>query len=74
MSRRSRTIAAGHRLRTDLDAAYEWDNQGRMTALVYPPDTASSDTRLRYTQQYDAMGRLNGMQDVPCAVPNGNVC
>jgi RHS repeat-associated protein len=38
-----------------FDAAYTWDNEGRMTGINYGP---------QYTLQYDANGRLGGMQEV----------
>jgi RHS repeat-associated protein len=44
----------------DLVAGYEWDNEGRMTAMTYP---AVNATGTRYTYQFDVMGRTNGMTD-----------
>src|ERR1017187_2670866 len=35
-----------------FDAAYTWDNEGRMTGINYGP---------QYTMTYDANGRLGGM-------------
>jgi RHS repeat-associated protein len=42
-----------------FDAAYTWDNEGRMTGINYGPS---------YSLQYDVNGRLSGMQDTA----NGN--
>jgi RHS repeat-associated protein len=39
-----------------LTAAYEWDGEGRMTALTYP---SVGGTGARYTASFDAMGRLS---------------
>ena len=37
-----------------FDAAYNWDNEGRMTSINYGP---------QYQMQYDVNGRLSGMLD-----------
>ena len=39
---------------TDLDAAYTWDNEGRMSQQTYPGGGVSNQ------YQYDVMGRLGG--------------
>jgi RHS repeat-associated protein len=45
----------------NLQAGYEWDNEGRMTSLTYPVVNATNGKK--YTYQFDAMGRTNGMTD-----------
>ena len=42
---------------TDFDAAYTWDNRGRMTSLATPGSGPV------YAYQFDNMGRLNGMTE-----------
>ena len=44
----------------DLTASYEWDNEGRMTAVTYPE---IQGTGKRYTYGFDVMGRTNTMVD-----------
>src|ERR1035438_10175166 len=47
-----------------FDAAYTWDTEGRMTGINY----GNAQYPQQYTMQYDANGRLGGMQDAV----NGN--
>jgi RHS repeat-associated protein len=49
--------AGGSVVNTDFDAAYAWDNQGRMTSQTYP----MSGPVYRY--QFDGMGRLSRMTE-----------
>jgi YD repeat-containing protein len=49
-----------------FDAGYTWDQEGRMTGTSYGRQGSSS---VNYTLQYDANGRLGGMQDAA----NGNM-
>ncbi len=58
----------------DLDASYTWDNEGRMTSLTYPRSGMGYGPPPQYTYQYDAMGRLSGMQEMPCLYPDGDHC
>jgi RHS repeat-associated protein len=44
----------------DMTAGYEWDNEGRMTAMTYPEVRTAGK---RYTYGFDEMGRANAMID-----------
>jgi RHS repeat-associated protein len=48
-------IDAGEQNPSGFDAAYTWDNEGRMTGINYGP---------QYAFTYDVNGRLSSMQDV----------
>jgi outer membrane lipoprotein SlyB len=48
-----------------FDAAYTWDTEGRMTGINY----GNAQSPQQYTMQYDANGRLGGMQEAA----NGNI-
>ena len=52
----------------DLDATYEWDNEGKMTSMVPPGDGTSTGIPSKYLYFYDPMGRLNGMAEASQAV------
>jgi RHS repeat-associated protein len=52
-----------------FDAAYTWDTEGRMTGINYGSlQYPQQQYPQQYTMQYDANGRLGGMQDAT----NGN--
>src|ERR1017187_36324 len=50
----------------DMDATYEWDNEGKMTSTVPPGGGLGGGTPNKYLYLYDAMGRLNGMTETSC--------
>ena len=57
------TVAPGQpRPPVDLDALYEWDNEGRMTKLTYPGGD------LVHNYGFDSMGRLNKLNGATIAV------
>jgi RHS repeat-associated protein len=50
----------------DMDAVYEWDNEGKMTSTVPPGGGLGGGTPNKYLYFYDAQGRLNGMTETSC--------
>jgi YD repeat-containing protein len=50
----------------NLDATYEWDNEGKMTSVVPPGGGLGGGTPNKYLNFYDAQGRLNGMTETSC--------
>ena len=47
----------------NLDATYQWDPDGRMTALSYPSSAAVLSSPPAYAYTYDSMGHLGGMTE-----------
>jgi hypothetical protein len=47
----------------NLDAAYGWDNEGRLASLT-PPGAGAK----QYVNSYDAMGRLTSMTEAGTTV------
>jgi len=50
----------------DLDATYQWDNEGKMTFLTYPPWGMGGGIPPKYSYTYDLMGRLTNMYEPGC--------
>ena len=52
-----------------LDASYTWDNQGRLTQMIYP--TASAPFPINgptYNYSYDAMSNLSAVNNTTCGI------
>ncbi len=58
----------------NLDAAYTWDNQGRMSTMVPPGGGIGGGTPNQYAGTYDPMGRLSGMTEATCQTLAGSGC
>src|SRR5438105_6705570 len=54
----------------DLEAAYTWDSEGRMTSLGYPTMYL---TPPKFQYGFDAMGRLSSMNDITNGTPGSTV-
>jgi RHS repeat-associated protein len=50
----------------NLDATYEWDNEGKMTSMVPPGGGIGGGTPNKYLNFYDPFARLNGMTETSC--------
>jgi len=49
-----------------FDAQYNWNSEGKMTAMLYPGDPGNGDNPPWYKYGFDSMGRLNGVTENTC--------
>ena len=56
----------------DLDAKYQWDNEGKMTSLTYPTWGMGGGSPPNYSYTYDLMGRLTNLYEPSCNTSGNN--